>query len=113
LESEEGMYYYECGADLPDFSVKFGDYEAKVPGKLLEYANTGTICLGGIQPNNGGDNILGDIFIKTQFVVFENNGDSARVGFAPQAGLSTSSSSSASSSSSPTPSPASSSFFPF
>ena len=46
-------------------------------------------CYGGVQSNNGGVTVLGDVFLKSQFVVFDYNtgGSTARVGFAQQAGV--------------------------
>lgn len=63
-----------------------GKYDAVVPGEKLNYAHTpdgGDTCHGGIQSNPGIDlSIFGDIFLKSQFVVFDDEGP--RLGFAAQ-----------------------------
>ncbi|OQE16136.1 hypothetical protein PENSTE_c025G08130 [Penicillium steckii] len=80
-----GGYVFDCSADLPDFSVKIGSYTATVPGSLINYGDSGAgSCLGGIQSNTGiGFSIFGDIFLKSQYVVFDASGP--KLGFAPQA----------------------------
>ncbi|CEJ57934.1 hypothetical protein PMG11_06609 [Penicillium brasilianum] len=81
-----GGYVFDCSASLPDFSVKIGSYTATVPGSLINYgpSGVGSTCLGGIQSNSGiGFSIFGDIFLKSQYVVFDSVGP--RLGFAPQA----------------------------
>ncbi|KAJ5900443.1 Penicillopepsin-1 [Penicillium subrubescens] len=81
-----GGYVFDCSAKLPDFSVKIGSYTATVPGSLINYgpSGVGSTCLGGIQSNSGiGFSIFGDIFLKSQYVVFNSAGP--KLGFAPQA----------------------------
>ncbi|KAJ5250266.1 hypothetical protein N7489_000676 [Penicillium chrysogenum] len=82
-----GGYVFPCDADLPDFTVTIGSYDAVVPGKHIKYApvTTGSSsCFGGIQSNSGiGFSIFGDIFLKSQYVVFDAEGP--RLGFAAQA----------------------------
>ncbi|PYI25023.1 aspartic protease pep1 [Aspergillus japonicus CBS 114.51] len=82
-----GGYVFACSTSLPDFSVKIGSYTAVVPGKYINYApiTTGSsTCYGGIQSNEGlGLSILGDVFLKSQYVVFDSQGP--RIGFAAQA----------------------------
>lgn len=64
-----------------------GGYNAVVPGKYINYApvETGSsTCFGGIQSNSGlGLSILGDVFLKSQYVVFDSEGP--QLGFAAQA----------------------------
>ncbi|KAJ5112071.1 Penicillopepsin-1 [Penicillium argentinense] len=81
-----GGYVFDCSASLPDFSVTIGDYTATVPGSLINYGSSGvgSSCLGGIQSNSGiGFSIFGDIFLKSQYVVFDASGP--QLGFASQA----------------------------
>ncbi|KAJ6172206.1 Penicillopepsin-1 [Penicillium chermesinum] len=82
-----GGYVFDCNTELPDFSVAIGDYTATVPGRLINYGDAGDgsgNCLGGIASNSGiGFSIFGDIFLKSQYVVFDASGP--QLGFAPQA----------------------------
>jgi aspergillopepsin I len=82
-----GGYIFPCSAKLPDFTVNIGGYNAVVPGSLINYAQISTgssSCYGGIQSNEGiGLSIFGDIFLKSQYVVFDSEGP--RLGFAAQA----------------------------
>ncbi|PYH43776.1 pepsin-like aspartic protease [Aspergillus saccharolyticus JOP 1030-1] len=81
-----GGYVFSCSASLPDFSVKIGSYTAVVPGQYINYApisSGSSTCYGGIQSNEGlGLSILGDVFLKSQYVVFDSQGP--RIGFAAQ-----------------------------
>ena len=80
-----GGYVFNCGTTLPSITLGIGSYRAVVPGSYINYApadNTGTTCFGGIQSNAGiGFSIYGDIFLKSQFVVF-NGASSPQLGFA-------------------------------
>ncbi|KAI2789397.1 Penicillopepsin-1 [Penicillium oxalicum] len=81
-----GGYIFPCSTTLPDFSVVINGYTAVVPGSLINYgpSGVGSTCLGGIQSNSGiGFSIFGDIFLKSQYVVFDSAGP--RLGFAAQA----------------------------
>lgn len=86
-DSSAGGYTFDCSATLPDFTVSISGYDAVVPGDLINYAPVSkgsSKCLGGIQSNSGlGFSIFGDIFLKSQYVVFDSNGP--RLGFAAQA----------------------------
>ncbi|KAI9721283.1 MAG: hypothetical protein M1812_002445 [Candelaria pacifica] len=85
-DSTQGGYTFPCSTTLPNFIVGIGSYRATVPGSLINFAPvTSTTCFGGIQSNAGiGFSIFGDIFLKSQFVVFDG-GATPRLGFAPQA----------------------------
>ncbi|KAJ5200306.1 Peptidase aspartic catalytic [Penicillium cf. griseofulvum] len=82
-----GGYVFPCDTNLPDFTVTINGYDAVVPGKHINYAPVSTgssSCFGGIQSNSGiGFSIFGDIFLKSQYVVFDAEGP--RLGFAAQA----------------------------
>ncbi|KAJ5698520.1 Penicillopepsin-1 [Penicillium macrosclerotiorum] len=84
-DSNAGGYVFDCSTDLPDFSVTIGSYTATVPGSLMNYGDSGDgSCLGGLQSNSGiGFSIFGDIFLKSQYVVFDASGP--QLGFAAQA----------------------------
>ncbi|KAJ8608663.1 hypothetical protein MRB53_039547 [Persea americana] len=82
-----GGYVFPCSATLPSFSVTIGGTTHTVPGSYFNYApvNAGSItCYGGLQSSASvGINIFGDIFLKSQFVVFSSSGP--QLGFAQQA----------------------------
>jgi len=77
-----GGYIFPCSATLPSITLGIGSYKAVVPGTYINYAPySGSSCFGGIQSNAGiGFSIYGDIFLKSQFVVF--NGNVPELGFA-------------------------------
>ncbi|MCJ1404702.1 Type I transmembrane sorting receptor [Xylographa trunciseda] len=77
-----GGYIFPCSATLPSITLGIGSYKAVVPGSYINYAPySGSTCFGGIQSNAGiGFSIYGDIFLKSQFVVF--NGNVPELGFA-------------------------------
>ncbi|KAL2050149.1 hypothetical protein ABVK25_009510 [Lepraria finkii] len=81
--SSQGGYTFPCSATLPSITLGIGAYKAVVPGPYINYAPaTSTTCFGGIQANTGiGFSIYGDIFLKSQFVVF-NGASTPQLGFA-------------------------------
>ena len=98
--ASQGGYIFPCSATLPSITLGIGTYRAVVPGSYINYApatgsgklaaricyrtyaNTLTECFGGIQSDAGiGFAIYGDIFLKSQFVVF-NGGSTPEIGFA-------------------------------
>lgn len=81
--ASQGGYIFPCSATLPSITLGIGSYKAVVPGTYINYAPaTGSQCFGGIQSNAGiGFSIYGDIFLKSQFVVF-NGQSSPEIGFA-------------------------------
>lgn len=83
-----GAYVFSCSAALPDFALDIGGtYAAVIPGSFINFGVIqGNTCFGGIQPGGGLPfNIYGDIFLKSQFVVYDRSQASPRIGFAPQA----------------------------
>ncbi|RHZ66495.1 pepsin-like aspartic protease [Aspergillus thermomutatus] len=82
-----GGYVFPCSTTLPSFTTVIGGYNAVVPGEYINYApitEGSSTCFGGIQSNSGlGFSIFGDIFLKSQYVVFDSQGP--RLGFAAQA----------------------------
>jgi hypothetical protein len=87
--SGAGGYTFPCTATLPDYTAIIGDYQGVIPGDYLNYAPVdGTsfadseVCFGGLQASPSGISfsIYGDIFLKSQFVVF--HGGNQQLGFA-------------------------------
>ncbi|QKX54144.1 uncharacterized protein TRUGW13939_01228 [Talaromyces rugulosus] len=80
----EGGWVFDCSATLPDLKVAIGSYTATVPGKYINYAKQGSSCFGGLQSAGDiGINIFGDVFLKSQYVVFD--AEKNQLGFAAQA----------------------------
>lgn len=79
-----GGYTYPCNTLLPDFAVQIGDYMAVVKGADMTYARVSRErCFGGIQSNSGGGlQILGVVFFKAYFAIFD--GGNMRLGVATQ-----------------------------
>lgn len=91
--SSEGGFVFPCDTILPDLTVTMGggngdgSATATIPGELMNrsLSTTGSgLCYGGIQQTSDGFSIWGDVFLKSQFVVFDGS-DPPRLGFAPQA----------------------------
>lgn len=84
-DNSQGGYVFDCDADVPDFAITVGDYTATIPGDYINFASAGSnTCYGGIQSNSGiGFSIFGDVFLKSQYVVFDASGP--QIGFAAQA----------------------------
>ncbi|KAA6412873.1 MAG: aspergillopepsin I [Lasallia pustulata] len=90
-DPQQGGYTFPCSASLPSVTLGIGAYQAVVPGDYINYSpisEGSSTCFGGIQSNTGiGFSIYGDIFLKSQFVVF-NGASSPQLGFAAKAGVS-------------------------
>ncbi|CAD0106417.1 unnamed protein product [Aureobasidium uvarum] len=83
-DSNQGGYTFPCTSALPDFNLVVGGNKFTVPGSYMNYAQISyTTCFGGMQQNTGlSFSILGDIFLKSQFMVFSEVGGQATLGFA-------------------------------
>ncbi|KAL5363386.1 aspartic peptidase domain-containing protein [Aspergillus floccosus] len=86
-DQQAGGWVFPCSTELPTFTVAIGSYNAVIPGKHINFApitDGSQTCFGGIQSNQGmGFSIFGDVFLKSQYVVFDSQGP--RLGFAAQA----------------------------
>lgn len=75
--SEYAGYTFPCDTVLPDFIFGFADdlSEYTVPGYYMNYMPTDNgFCYGGIQSNVGlSFSLLGDIFLKAVYAVFDNS----------------------------------------
>lgn len=103
-DSSQGGYTFDCSEDIPDITINIGGYNAVVPGSFIKYAPLWEsspskfmqflpnfnctnafvflACFGGIQSSAKiGFSIFGDVFLKSQFVVFDGS-PSPRLGFA-------------------------------
>lgn len=85
-DAAQGGWIFPCASRLPDLTIQIEGYAATVPGSFINYApadGTRNQCFGGVQSAGAGQmSILGDIFLKSQFVVFSLDGP--RLGFAPK-----------------------------
>ncbi|KAI4106201.1 MAG: hypothetical protein L6R37_002288 [Teloschistes peruensis] len=83
-DSNQGGYTFPCANTLPSLTLGIGSYKAVVPGSYIKFAPvTSTTCFGGVQSNTGiGFSIFGDIFLKSQFVVFQAS--PLQLGFGPK-----------------------------
>ncbi|TGJ80708.1 hypothetical protein E0Z10_g8055 [Xylaria hypoxylon] len=83
-DQQQGGFTIPCAAKLPDLQLAVGDATATVKGADLSFAPidaAGDTCFGGLQAGeSGGLQVYGDIFFKSNFVVF--NGGNNTLGFA-------------------------------
>jgi hypothetical protein len=88
LNQSEGGYVFPCDSVLPDLTVQMiGGVSAVVPGHFVNRSMSqtagSTSCYGGIQQGSPTLSIWGDVFLKSQFAVFDGR-DPPRIGFAKQ-----------------------------
>ncbi|KAF2843728.1 aspartic protease PEP1 [Patellaria atrata CBS 101060] len=85
-----GGYTHPCAAEMPSFSLTIAGQKRTTPGSYINYApidEAETTCFGGLQSDEGiGFSILGDIFLKSQYVVHDVGTTPPRIGFAQQPG---------------------------
>ncbi|KAF2965470.1 hypothetical protein GQX73_g8070 [Xylaria multiplex] len=86
-DQQQGGFTIPCSANLPDLQLAVGDAMATIKGADLSFAPVdaaGETCFGGLQAGqSGGLQVYGDIFFKSNFVVF--NGGNNTLGFAEHA----------------------------
>ncbi|KAG5951503.1 hypothetical protein E4U53_002952 [Claviceps sorghi] len=82
LHPDLGMMVFPCSTKVPDFWISIGSYNGRLPGRYIKYAPINfRYCFGGIQSSSDMPfSVLGDVFLKAQFVVFDYGNSS--VGFA-------------------------------
>lgn len=91
--STYGAYIFACNesSSLPSLSYYMGGQKHTMPGAYGVYGTVAEpegYCYGGVQSNDAlGFTILGDTFLKSQYVVFDMNPNKPRIGFAQQAGV--------------------------
>ncbi|CAI7600128.1 unnamed protein product [Penicillium glandicola] len=86
--SSVGGWIFPCSATLPDLTLEIGSHTATIPASYLNYGEVSSTdtsdCFGGVQDDSDiGLSIFGDVFLKTQYVVFDASGP--QLGFATQA----------------------------
>ncbi|KAJ2978563.1 hypothetical protein NUW58_g7457 [Xylaria curta] len=83
-DQQQGGFTIPCSAKLPDLQLAVGKSMATIKGSDLSFAPvdaTGKTCFGGLQAGqSGGLQVYGDIFFKSNFVVFD--GGKNAIGFA-------------------------------
>ncbi|KAI5856738.1 acid protease [Durotheca rogersii] len=80
-DQQQGGFTFPCNTELPDLQLDIGGTMATVKGDLINFAQVDAQnCFGGLQSTPVGLQVYGDIFFKSNFVVF--NGGNASLGFA-------------------------------
>ncbi|KAG6062495.1 hypothetical protein E4U32_002267 [Claviceps aff. humidiphila group G2b] len=85
-DTQMGGFTFPCQAELPDLELDVGGvYMAAISGRDVNFTSVGNgTCFGGVQTTPPGQlAVYGDIFFKSQFVVFHAGNNS--LGMAPHA----------------------------
>ncbi|KAI1737999.1 secreted aspartic proteinase precursor [Xylaria scruposa] len=78
-------YTFPCTTTPPEFVLSIGEAVITIPSTYIKYSadNNNQTCYGGIQSDGQiGFSILGDVFLKSAFVVFDGTPDRPRLGLA-------------------------------
>jgi len=88
-DSNWGGYVFPCNSNLNRIGVRVGGTMFFVPGQYLSWSQiNSTHCFGGLQLSTGLPfAILGDVFLKAVYAVFDVSGKAPRVGLARQVNL--------------------------
>ncbi|KAK4159868.1 penicillopepsin [Cladorrhinum sp. PSN259] len=80
-----GGMTFPCHVELPDLWLDVGGvYKARIRGEDINFTKLRKdLCYGGIQPTTSKQQIWGDVFFRSQFVVF--HGGNSSLGLAPHA----------------------------
>ncbi len=83
-DNSVGGFTVPCDADLPDLQLDVGGVMATIKGADIMFEQVqGNTCFGGLQAIDGDLMIFGDVFFKSNFVVF--NAGNSSLGFAAHA----------------------------
>lgn len=83
-------YLFPCNATLPDLNIIISGQSLTVPASYIIWStddppNVANNCVSGLQPTMGGTAVIGDVFLKSKFAVFDYSTAIPRIGFANQA----------------------------
>ncbi|SMR58486.1 unnamed protein product [Zymoseptoria tritici ST99CH_1E4] len=73
-DTSQGGWVFDCTETLPSFGLAVGDYMAVINGTDMAYApldDGSGMCYGGLQEGPGDVQIVGDVFLKQFFAVFD------------------------------------------
>ncbi|KAJ3577666.1 hypothetical protein NPX13_g2901 [Xylaria arbuscula] len=86
MDPFQGGYVFPCTAKLPNFVLGIDQFKLNIPGNYINYApidKANRSCFGGLQSDEGiGFSIIGDVALKSAFVVFDATPQQPRLGWA-------------------------------
>ena len=87
MSQQQGGWIFPCSTKMLPLRINIGGKYFAIPAKFMTFAPvSNTQCFGSLQSNTGmGFSILGDVFLKNAFVVFDQTQATPRLGFAKQA----------------------------
>ena len=90
-DSSTDAYFVSCTAQPPVFGVSIGKKIFYVNGLDMIVPSSEGQCISGVQPNNGGLTILGDVWMKNVISVFDIGAEQMRFASREYYGLTTTS----------------------